>query len=266
MDSILSTVQTQVLIACRAEFDTSWYQSGRRDPFNRLYYIEAGTGFVAHNRRKFTLRPGRLYIIPANAWHENGTDRRVTIRWTHFTSQLQGGIDLFAYLPCPYELTLPDRRPVEKLFSRLIALWSGQVPGREFEIIGLQLQLLTPFLEAADFPEQENAEGKSNDFNRCSTPSTPTWRTRPKSLNWPGSSISSRPISPGSLPGTSASLRCGISFRNASAKPSYFCGKPTAPSTISEKRSALWMDFIYPRSSKKYRSFPREISPATSPS
>lgn len=156
MDSLLSTIQTQVLIACRAEFRPSWYQPGRRDPFNRLYYIEAGSGFVAHHRRVYTLRPGRLYIIPANAWHKNGTDRRVTIRWTHFTARLQGGIDLFAYLPCPYELTLSDRRPVEELFSRLVGLWDAHHSGREFEIIALQLQLLTPFLEAADSSEQEN--------------------------------------------------------------------------------------------------------------
>jgi AraC-like DNA-binding protein len=155
MDPILTTIQTQVLIAKRDVLDTSWYQPGRQDPFNRLYYIESGSGYVTHNNQTYNLKPGRLYVIPANVWHVNGTDNKINIRWTHFTAMLQGGMDLFAYLRCPYELILSNRRHIEGLFSELVELWSSFSPGNDFKIISLQLQLLIPFLEANDVHEQE---------------------------------------------------------------------------------------------------------------
>jgi AraC-like DNA-binding protein len=158
MDSILSTIQTQVLIARRDVLNPSWFETGRRDPFNRLYYIESGSGFITHHGHQYLLRPGRLYLIPANAWHQHGCQRQVTILWTHFTALLQGRMELFAYLSCPYELTLSNRDHTESLFSRLIAIWSKKSSGDEFEILGLQLQLLTAFLKKAHGGLQEKRQ------------------------------------------------------------------------------------------------------------
>jgi AraC family transcriptional regulator, arabinose operon regulatory protein len=156
MDPIFSTMSAQVLCAYEHILGTDWKCRNGNDPYGRLYYIVSGTGFVAHHGRTFILRPGRLYLIPANTPYSFGCPKQVVIQWLHFTASLAGGMELFAYVNCDYELT--PRRPgeVKSLLARIRALWSSDRPGDYVETAARLLELLALFLNTAD-PERQPA-------------------------------------------------------------------------------------------------------------
>ncbi len=150
MDPIFTTISGQVLCASENILGSDWMCRKGNDPYGRLYYITSGTGFVAHHSRTFTLRPGRFYLIPAYTTYSFGCPKRVGIQWLHFTATLAGGMDLFAWSACDYELG--PRRPeeIEGRLARIRELWSSDRPGDYLEISGLLLELLALFLNSAD--------------------------------------------------------------------------------------------------------------------
>jgi AraC-like DNA-binding protein len=154
MDPLFSTIDAQVLCACENLLGPDWTCRNGNDPYGRLYYIVSGTGFVAHHGRTFPLRPGRLYLIPAYTTFSFGCPKRVVIQWLHFTAALAGGMDLFAYVDCDYELKPHRPGEIEAILARMQTLWPSDRPGDYVESIGRLLELLALFLNTAD-PEKQ---------------------------------------------------------------------------------------------------------------
>lgn len=150
MDPILSTVTAEVLCAYEHVLGTDWKCRNGNDPYGRLYYVEAGAGFVAHHDRTFVLRPGHFYLIPAYSTYSFGCPKEVVIQWMHFTATVAGGMDLFAWVGCDYELV--PRRPgtLKSALARIRELWTSRRPGDYMEMTGLLLELLAMFLNTGD--------------------------------------------------------------------------------------------------------------------
>jgi AraC-like DNA-binding protein len=155
MDHILASLQCDATIARRTTQDTRWNHDGMVDPFGRLYYIVSGSGYVAHHRRRFDMKPRHFFLIPANTVVSLHCPRRVEIRWCHFTATVLGGIDLFAYLSCDYEVGPRHTRAVPALHERLMQVCACRTPAEQTETRALLLQLMTPFVATAHERESD---------------------------------------------------------------------------------------------------------------
>ena len=157
MDHILSTLRCDVLVARHTVQRTEWNHDGMVDPFGRLYYVVSGSGHVHHHRRRFDLKPRHFLLIPTNTIVGLHCPRRVEIRWCHFTATVLGGIDLFAYLSCAYEVPPRAARAVPALHERLMRVCACRTPAEQTETRGLLLQLMTPFVATARERESDRA-------------------------------------------------------------------------------------------------------------
>lgn len=163
----LDGLHVEVLSASRAEVNSDWGRNyGENniafDPYARLYCMEAGRACVTHHSRRFDLRPGGLHVIPANTVVRLHCDRQATISYLHFTAVLPGGMDLFDFLRCPFALQPKSFRRIVRQMNETIRALQGSRPGKIFEVKGLVLQLLSPFLAASDLTvlnrQQKNME------------------------------------------------------------------------------------------------------------
>ncbi len=150
MNPILQTLQLQLISAGRAELDLWWQTEHTSDPFDRLFYIESGNGWIRHQGRRYELVAGGLYVMPALHALAYGCSGPIVIHWAHFTSSVLGGMNLFHYPNCAHEVPSPDPAHFDQLFTRLWQTLGRGVPGEEFETLGLLLQLLAPFLATID--------------------------------------------------------------------------------------------------------------------
>lgn len=155
----LDTIRTEVLVADRAVVGTDWgrmhdEKSAAGDPFARLYCIESGRANITHHRRRRELRPGGLHIIPANTIVRLDCPRRATISYLHFTATLLGDMDLFSFLDCPHDLRPTNFQHIVARMDDIIQAFNGNGAGKAFEIKGVLLQLLSPFLAASDIAVQ----------------------------------------------------------------------------------------------------------------
>jgi AraC family transcriptional regulator of arabinose operon len=151
MASLISSLRAEVLVAVRVSLDSTWAPGGPyNNPFARLYWEISGAGFVRHHGREYRLRPGRLYLIPANtpSWYH--CPRRMVKDYVHFTSDVLGRADWLERLGCRFEVAPDEPKHIQAVMTRLIRVFASDSPGRSLEMDGLLRQLLTPFLATID--------------------------------------------------------------------------------------------------------------------
>lgn len=158
----LDTLRTEVLVAGRAIVGPTWGQEEgedliHRDPYARLYCIESGRADVTHHGRRRELRPGGYHVIPANTPVRLHCARRSVIAYLHVNATILGDMDLFKYLRCPFDLQPGNFKQIVVWMKEILAAWKGDAPGRELEVKGLLLQLLSPFLAAGNVAVQETS-------------------------------------------------------------------------------------------------------------
>jgi AraC-like DNA-binding protein len=95
------------------------------------------------------LEPGKLLLVPAHTVHAYGCADRLVLHWVHFQAHVFGGLDLFLYLQCRYEVTCPP--------SRALAMMRGlqremrrRSAGSGFASTGKLLELLAAFVDTVD--------------------------------------------------------------------------------------------------------------------
>jgi len=149
-DPVFSHVSFHVLCAYRTELNAEWHCQFRRTHYDRLYYVEDGTGLLEFDDETLVLTPGRLYLIPANLLHRHSCPQRILVSWCHFSAEAEGGIDLFELLRVPNTLAAMDPRQVETDFAALAAAMAIEQGWGMLRRANLLLSLLMPFLQAAD--------------------------------------------------------------------------------------------------------------------
>lgn len=155
MDVILNSLRVQVVTSQRKELGAEWGGRNYRDDVARLYYAESGEGLVHHNGRQYRLRPGFLFLIPANTVFSYGDARRLVQHYVHFRADVFGALELFSYLRCDYEVKLKHPESTLRLLGRTHDIVPAQ--GAADQLLGhaLLLELLTPFFATAEPAELE---------------------------------------------------------------------------------------------------------------
>lgn len=120
---------------CRC--DATWRSKGSNSPFSRLIFVVDGEAHVTHHGRKYIIRPGKLHIVPCFTFWDYFTPDWSEFYYIHFTTRVEGGMDLFTIQEYEYEV---DSKPQDQaLFERLLLL-NPSIPFCIYRKIAQKLQ------------------------------------------------------------------------------------------------------------------------------
>jgi AraC family transcriptional regulator len=163
-ESLVANVLTAQLTIC----GESWGSAGKvifNDPFGRIYYLRKGSASVEHHGRRYELRPGFLYLIPAHSPGRYVCPERMELLWCHFTAKIFGEIDLFDYYACEHEVRIPqpEKENMQEMWKRLTDISSAGTAAAHVESSGILKIFISRFLATAD---ESQSRKKSESWNR----------------------------------------------------------------------------------------------------
>jgi AraC-like DNA-binding protein len=120
-------------------------------PFSRIYLIKGGEGQILHNHKKYDLQPGKLYLIPGFTLCNYTSGSFLEHCYIHFTTQLDGGNNLFEMIDFVYEL--PASADDKRMFERMVEL-NPEKKLRSFDPLKYSKSNLSPQTEILDNSQQ----------------------------------------------------------------------------------------------------------------
>lgn len=78
--------------------DSSWRHKDVKSPFNRLYLVLDGEGYLQSGSIKTMLMPGMMYLIPVNSTNTYVCDSFIRKFYLHFRAEIYYGRDIFEAL------------------------------------------------------------------------------------------------------------------------------------------------------------------------
>lgn len=104
--------------------DHHWQFDNVISPFSRLYLITDGEGWVFHNREKFFLKPGYLYLIPSFTYSKYHCDTFLEQYYISFLDEMKDGLSIYETKSFQYEV---KAHTIDyPLFERLLSLNPGR--------------------------------------------------------------------------------------------------------------------------------------------
>jgi AraC-like DNA-binding protein len=128
-ETLALNIKWDILTADHLRVEKYWKWKNVNNPFSRLYIATDGQGQVSFDNKTYDLRPGQMLLIPCFEFHDYRCDDFLDHYFIHFTSRLDGGMDLFTIQKYQY-LTQSGDREIE-LIKRLLELY----PDRRLEQI-----------------------------------------------------------------------------------------------------------------------------------
>lgn len=129
----------------------SWKDENAACPFNRLYFIIEGEGYVKMGDRTYYPKPGELYLLPAGSDQAYGTisDQTFGKYWCHFTAKI-GDLDLFQILQTSTFITIKDPESLQKKFELLIEFSQSDELTSEFRVNAVLIDFIAEFIEQSE--------------------------------------------------------------------------------------------------------------------
>ena len=81
--------EIEVDSAAYAILDSSWHQKNVCDPFSRLYFVKEGRGQLVYRNEIIELKPGNVYLIPAECKFAYGCDHLEKIYFHIYVNTLE---------------------------------------------------------------------------------------------------------------------------------------------------------------------------------
>ncbi|QMW04233.1 helix-turn-helix transcriptional regulator [Spirosoma foliorum] len=183
MFDTIKSLQLSLLHMGFIQLDARWQYDNVISPFSRLYLITAGEGWVFHNRQKFMLKPGHLYLIPRFTYSRYHCDQFLEQYYISFFDELREGLSIYDLKSMAYEVqaepidyTLMDRLLAQnpdraitqsdpKIYDNRPEVLSFNQPqsnqsmSQFVETNGILLQLFSRFLGAENDQDQQRAKG-----------------------------------------------------------------------------------------------------------
>ncbi|MFX3633873.1 MAG: helix-turn-helix domain-containing protein [Candidatus Pristimantibacillus sp.] len=148
LSDLLQSLQLQLLTAHQTKVTVNWGETNSVQPYNKLYLITDGEGWLKIGNEQFNPRPGQLCLVPAHMQHSFAaiSDRPYSKYWCHFNVTV-GPFDLFQWIGVPLCIDLADTNKMIQLFQDMTA-WHHQdsIIARLREKM-LLLEIITCFLE-----------------------------------------------------------------------------------------------------------------------
>ncbi|MDR6882031.1 AraC family transcriptional regulator [Bacillus sp. 3255] len=168
----LAKAKLDLSYAAYTKVQRTWQDENPACPFNRLYFIREGEGYVKIGGKTYYPKPGELYLLPAGSDQAYGTisDHTFGKYWCHFTAKI-GDLDLFQLMQTNPCIQVQDPAALEAAFEQLIAFRQSDSLTSEFRAYSVLLTFI------ADFIEQ-------NKFVKLNLTSTPTYEKMNKVLHY----------------------------------------------------------------------------------
>ena len=158
---ILATLETSLQGCSRTRCDSSWagvVPEYRTDPFDRLYWVRSGEAWTRHHDRRYMLRPGALFLIPAHVPAIYHCPQAMVLDWLHCHAHILYSVDLFAFLRVPYEIHIADSAWMDRLWDDFLGR-PEKAAGTPIARDGFLRQLLALFIDQADADAQGHLQG-----------------------------------------------------------------------------------------------------------
>lgn len=151
IEHLLDTLQIEVLEAHFMQCCAPWARPDEvfNDAFSRLFWVKSGEAWAEHHGRRFVLKPGSLFAIPAHTAVRFGCPHTMYFYWMHFNASVLHGTELLTFLGDCYEVAVADRAGMESLWNQLLGRL-GARPGDRLARDGLVRQLLAVCLDHSD--------------------------------------------------------------------------------------------------------------------
>jgi AraC-type DNA-binding domain-containing proteins len=150
LTDLLQSLQPNLLCVYRSQVGPDWGERDSVPPYNKLYYICEGEGWIQIDGIDYYPKPGQLVLVPScSAVSFSALNGRPYLKyWCHFTTTA-GPLDLFQRINVPLCIDAGDGNGIISLFESLIG-WNAEegIVARLREKLGL-LELLARYLEQA---------------------------------------------------------------------------------------------------------------------
>lgn len=144
----LAKAKLDLSYAAYTKVQKSWTDENPACPFNRLYFIREGEGYVRIGDQTYYPKPGELYLLPAGSDQAYGTisDDTFGKYWCHFSAKI-GDLDLFQILQTSPCLNVQNPEELVKAFEQLIAYSQSDSITSEFRAYSILMTFIADFIE-----------------------------------------------------------------------------------------------------------------------
>lgn len=123
LNELITTLKLNILNIGYREHTSDWLFKDVISPFSRMYFVTEGEAYINHHGHEFHLTPGTIHLVPCFTLSEYRCPSRFRLYYIHFTSRIEGGMDICNIGKYTYQVEAEERH--YDLFSRLVALMPG---------------------------------------------------------------------------------------------------------------------------------------------
>lgn len=120
MPNQLQSLKLNLLNIGYDKLDSKWNFDNVISPFTRLYYITQGSAVVYHNKTKFELKPGYMYLIPSYTYSRYKCDHYHEQYYISFIEEIGNGMSTYSFEDFNYEIKASEND--EYYFKRLLEI------------------------------------------------------------------------------------------------------------------------------------------------
>ena len=119
LDSCINNLTMDLVLSGYVQTGPAWKGENIRAPFNRLYIVQSGSGWIQYAGKKILLEPGKAYLIPLGLQISFGCPKKLSKLYFHINLRKPDRYDLLQTLNEICIATLPEGMPetLEKLQS-----------------------------------------------------------------------------------------------------------------------------------------------------
>ncbi|WP_173275590.1 AraC family transcriptional regulator [Paenibacillus sp. NEAU-GSW1] len=119
---LLQSLQLTLHAAYQTQVTVNWGETDTVAPFNKLYFITEGAGWIRIDGEDYRPKPGQMLLVPANSRHSFSPieGRKPFLKnWCHFNVMV-GPFDLFQWIHVPLCIDIEDVEGMNRKFTEMI--------------------------------------------------------------------------------------------------------------------------------------------------
>lgn len=120
-ENIINNVGLEILEHAHLKADSTWNFKKISSPYNRLYFVMDGEGFLKNSFHKVILKPGNMYLVPINSTYDYISNNYIEKFYIHFRLELFAGRDMFESVKHCVELPY-DTADTMKLVKKAMSM------------------------------------------------------------------------------------------------------------------------------------------------
>jgi YesN/AraC family two-component response regulator len=147
MNDPLETLKIKIYQADRAYCTKKWNYPAINSPITRIYLTPSGQGYATFHDKKYTLRPGKMHMLPSHTSLDLHCPKEMNQCYIHFTAEILNGIDIFKFYESKHEIDISQMPYVQFMFNRLEAAFNHKREEKELEMDGIIRYFCSFFLK-----------------------------------------------------------------------------------------------------------------------